>query len=325
MLAPIVTPVSPKGFTVFIAALVGALAVTPAAAEAPEIEAESERDEAGVALDVGDRGIFSDLDDRVRLPAPRRATSALLDPSRGLLTVYDGDRPVKAYPTRGPASVRLGSRTIALRAADAAEIRALGSLDLRVLARGAAPPPGDADGDGIADPLDLLMGAKKTALNRARYGAGYIRIGYPMGDVPRDVGVCTDVVIRAARNLGIDLQRELSRDIARARRAYPMVKRPNRHIDHRRVKTLLPYFRRHWRARGAAIDDPADPLEPGDVVFMDTFPNRAGPDHIGIVSDRRGASGHLVIINNWTDGSVTREMDLLGWVPVTHRFRVDPR
>jgi uncharacterized protein YijF (DUF1287 family) len=55
---------------------------------------------------------------------------------------------------------------------------------------------------------------------------------------------------------------------------------------------------------------------------MDTFPSRSGPDHIGIVSDRRGPSGHPLIINNWTDGHVTSEMDLLGFVPVTHRFRI---
>ena len=136
------------------------------------------------------------------------------------------------------------------------------------------------------------------------------------------MGVCTDVVIRAVRNAGVDLQRALHADIKRSPRSYPMVKKPNPHIDQRRVKTLLPYFRRHWEAHALALDDARDPLRPGDVVFMDTFPSRSGPDHIGIVSDRMGESGLPLIINNWTNGTVTAEMDLLSFVPVLHRFRI---
>jgi uncharacterized protein YijF (DUF1287 family) len=152
---------------------------------------------------------------------------------------------------------------------------------------------------------------------------GYITMGYPMGDVPRTIGVCTDVIIRAVRNAGIDLQKELHDDIRRARAAYPMVKGtgdPN--IDQRRVGTLLPYFKRRWVAHTAKLDDPADPLRPGDVIFMDTFPSRSGPDHIGILSDRFDAQGLPLVINNWTDGTVTAEMDLLTFVPVLYRFRL---
>ena len=258
-----------------------------------------------------------DLDDQVRIPLPKpsETVSAVHDTARRLLVVYVGKWPVKVFPTDGTA--KLG-----LRAADAAELEPiLKRSAITELARGAPPAPGDADNDGIPDPLDLLIGAHKTALNRATYGAGYIRMEFPMGDVPRDVGVCTDVVIRAVRNAGVDLQAELSRDLKRSRRSYPMVKRPNTHIDHRRVKTLLPYFVRRWNKRSANLADSTDPLRPGDVVFMDTFPSRRGPDHIGIISDRSGDSGHPLVINNWTDGSHTTELDLLDWVPVTHRFR----
>ena len=161
--------------------------------------------------------------------------------------------------------------------------------------------------------------------NADAYTEGYVQIPYPMGDVPRTMGVCTDVIVRAARNAGLDLQAELHRDIARAPRAYPMVKgRGNASIDHRRVRTLLPYFKRHWQARSVALDDPADPLRPGDVVFMDTLA-KAGPDHIGVVSDRLAPSGRPMIINNWTNGTVTADMDLLDFVPVTHRFRFPSR
>jgi hypothetical protein len=227
---------------------------------------------------------------------------------------------------------RLGEHVLALRAGDRAELEGLlGAQAVRVVdstAPGqapAAPRFADRDGDGIPDPLDVLLGAKKTVLNADAYTGGYLRISYPMGDVPRTLGVCTDVIVRAVRNAGLDLQRELHEDIRRAPRAYPMVKgRGDPNIDHRRVKTLLPYFVRHWQRLGIALEDAADPLRPGDVVLMDTFPSRTGPDHIGIVSDLLGPSGKPLIINNWTDGTVTAEMDLLPFVPITHRFRLPP-
>ena len=134
---------------------------------------------------------------------------------------------------------------------------------------------------------------------------------------------CTDVIVRAVRNAGVDLQKALHEDIARSRKSYPMVKgNGDTHIDHRRVKTLLPYFKRHWEVHSARLDDPKDPLRPGDVIFMDTFPSRSGPDHIGIISDTIGDAGLPLVINNWTNGTVTSEMDLLTFVPVLHRFRL---
>lgn len=280
------------------------------------------------SLGVKDIGVFSDLDGEVGLELPgwvrAEEVRAVVDGDRGLLVLYAGDWPVKVYPTGGDRTLALGPRAIALRAADRAELAPLLTADrVTDLPRGAAPAPGDRDGDGIPDPLDLLIGGHKAAKNGASYGAGYIVLDYPGGDVPREVGVCTDVIVRAARNAGLDLQVEIHRDIARSPRSYPMVKKKggNKNIDHRRVKTSLPYFVRHWDRRADALDDPDDPLRPGDVVFMDTFPNRKGPDHVGIVSDRLGASGYPLIINNWTYGSRTTEMDLLAWVPVTHRFR----
>src|SRR5690606_33630314 len=102
-------------------------------------------------------------------------------------------------------------------------------------------------------------------------------------------------------------------------RRYPMVTTANDDIDHRRVRTLLPWFRGHWITR-----DGADSLRPGDVVFMDTIADRKGPDHLGILGDRRPESGRLQVANNWTDGYRTSFMDLLGFVPVTDRFRMPP-
>jgi hypothetical protein len=230
---------------------------------------------------------------------------------------------VKPYPLDGAATLVVGEHRLALRPGDRAELAPLLAADrLRVAPARAAT---DRDRDGIPDPLDVVIGARKTVLNGDAYVSGYHRLSYPMGDVPRTIGVCTDVIVRAMRNAGVDLQVELQRDLRRAPRAYPMVKRAgDASIDHRRVKTLLPWFLRHMDRRAAALDDPADPLRPGDIVFFDTFPDRAGPDHIGIVSDRVGASGLPLVVNNWTEGTVTTEMDLLGWVPVLYRFRLRP-
>ena len=269
------------------------------------------------ALGVVDRGIFSDLDAKVQIDVRRdvapAAITALIDRGRNLLVLYDRDWPVKVYPLGGASELAVGAHRIGLRPGDRAELAPL--LDparVRELAAGQAPPPGDDDRDGIPDPLDVLLG-------------GYMLLDFPGGDVPRDMGVCTDVIVRALRNAGLDLQDEVQREIRRAPRAFPMVKRPNAHIDHRRVKTVLPYFERRWDRRRAALDDPEDPLRPGDVIFMDTFPGKPGPDHVGILSDRRGPSGMLLVINSWTDGFRTSEMDLLASVPVTHRFRYPSR
>jgi uncharacterized protein len=284
---------------------------------------------------VADRGIWPDLDDQVQLTLPDGVTadriSARVDErSRVLVLSIDGAAR-KVYPLGGPARLAVGERTLELRPGDRAELAALVAAERLVLARlgglgGLGRSPRDHDGDGIPDPLDLLIGARKTVINADAYTAeaqGYIRLAYPMGDVPRTIGVCTDVVIRAARNAGLDLQKELHEDIRRAPAAYPMVKgKGDPSIDQRRVGTLLPYFKRRWETRSAKLDDPSDPLRPGDVILMDTFPGRPGPDHIGILSDRLDPQGLPLVINNWTNGTVTAEMDLLSSVPVLYRFRL---
>lgn len=276
-------------------------------------------------LGVADNGIWSDLDDQVQLALPADLTparvTARIDTKHALLVLAIDDFPRKVYPLGGPVTLGVGRFALALRPGDRAELAPL----LAEARMTEGPPAHDRDGDGIPDPLDVLLGAKKTALNADAYTEGYFDLAYPNGDMPRDKGVCTDVVIRAARNAGLDLQAALHRDIAAARAAYPMVKGfGDPSIDQRRVGTLLPYFVRHWERHSPATSDPADPLRPGDVIFMDTFPNRAGPDHIGVLSDHLTDDGRPFVINNWTDGTVTKEMDLLPFVPVLYRFRLPP-
>ncbi|MEO8844426.1 MAG: DUF1287 domain-containing protein [Kofleriaceae bacterium] len=279
-----------------------------------------------VCLGLSDNGVFGDLDPKVQLVLPDRLTServsARIDDTHGVLVLSIDGFPRKAYPLTGETTLVIGGHTLALRAGDRDELRPL-LVDARLTTAAAAH---DRDNDGIPDPLDVLIGAKKAVLNADAYTAeaeGYISMSYPNGDVPRTMGVCTDVIIRSVRNAGLDLQKALHEDIAKARGAYPMVKGAgDPSIDQRRVGTLLPYFKRHWEQHTAKLDDASDPLRPGDVIFMDTFPNKAGPDHIGILSDRVDDQGVPLVINNWTDGTVTAEMDLLTFVPVMYRFRL---
>jgi hypothetical protein len=182
----------------------------------------------------------------------------------------------------------------------------------------------DRDGDAIPDSLDILLGAKKTVINGAAYRSTYRVLPYPGGDVPRTEGVCTDVVVRAFRNAGIDLQKEIHEDAKARPSAYPGIQKLDRSIDHRRVRNLLPYFVRNFVSLPVDPEDSTAPWLPGDVVFLDTMRD-AQPEHLGIVSDRLGPSGFPLLINNWTDGTQTAEMDLLSFVPVRNRFRVPAR
>ena len=244
---------------------------------------------------VDDKGVFSDLDDKVHLSFPSWIEAESI-------TVVD-------HPETEHLLAVVGGTVVGYATPDMGEAKVVTN-----------PKANDADGDGIPNQLDILIGAKKTAANAAPYKGGYKGMSYPGGDVPRTEGVCTDVVIRAVRNAGIDLQKQLHEDIKRAGSAYPMVDTPDTNIDQRRVKTLLPYFERQWDAKTTDIDEKGDWL-PGDIVFMNTMRDER-PDHLGIVSDRLGPSGYPMIINNWTNGYHTKPMDLLKFVPVTHHFRL---
>jgi len=129
---------------------------------------------------------------------------------------------------------------------------------------------------------ELAMQAERRLQSNVTYDGRYLKIGYPMGDVPANMGVCTDVVIRAYRGLGIDLQQRVHEDMRRNFRSYPnnwQLSKPDSNIDHRRVPNLMTYFKR----AGASLPVSNNPLDyhAGDIVAWDMG---NGLTHIGIVS-----------------------------------------
>ncbi len=134
-------------------------------------------------------------------------------------------------------------------------------------------------------------GIAQTAVTKS-YDPAYIKLAYPGGDVPEITGVCTDVIIRAYRQVGIDLQQEVHRDMVKNFAKYPKIwglKQPDKNIDHRRVANLMTFLQR----RGAAL--PVTDHQPGDLVTYD-LGAQIGL-HIAIVSNIRGDNGYKMIHN----------------------------
>jgi len=145
--------------------------------------------------------------------------------------------------------------------------------------------------DRLAD--STLMLTKQ----RVQYDPAYFRIDYPNGDVPSNKGVCTDVVIRAYRKLGIDLQQEVHVDMAANFEEYPKnwgLSKPDKNIDHRRVPNLMRFFARHGTVKGTSTNP--DDYQPGDIVCWNLG---GGLTHIGIVVKGKSGDGkrHLIVHN----------------------------
>lgn len=129
------------------------------------------------------------------------------------------------------------------------------------------------------------------------YDPAYVKLDYPDGDVPRDRGVCTDVVIRALRQVHVDLQKLVHDDRAKAPEAYAhdgCSRALDASIDHRRVPNLMVFFKREGKQLPVTAQ-PEDYL-PGDIIAW-RLPS--GLLHVGLVVDRTapGADRHLVVHN----------------------------
>lgn len=162
-----------------------------------------------------------------------------------------------------------------------------------------------------ASPAKLVDAAKAQVGKTRGYDPAYRRIAYPNGDVPIETGVCTDVVIRAFRKLGIDLQVLVHEDMKANFAKYPRnwgLRRPDTNIDHRRVPNLQTYFSR--RGLAVPVTRNARDYKPGDIV---TWRLASGVPHIGIV-----VNGKRVVHNI---GSGAREEDVLFDYQITGHYR----
>lgn len=161
--------------------------------------------------------------------------------------------------------------------------------------------------------MELVAAAREQRTVPVIYDPSYRQLEYPMGDVPWYVGVCTDVVVRAYRQLGIDLQ--------------PLVHRAgvgsgDKNIDHRRVVVLKKFFAR--RGVSLAVSKEPSDYQPGDLVTYYVPDGTFSKTHIAIVSDRKTLDGVPLVIHN--RGYGVREEDWLFASEITghFRFRTEP-
>lgn len=168
----------------------------------------------------------------------------------------------------------------------------------------------------------LIEAAESQVGRTVVYDPAYTRLAYPMGDVPMQRGVCTDVVIRAYRTaFGIDLQKLVHEDMKSAFASYPAIwghKRPDHNIDHRRVPNLEHFLKR----RGAELPVTKDgtDYQPGDLVTQRLPGNLP---HVAIVTNR-AATGrkHALVVHNI--GAGARIEDRLFEFRISGHFRFAP-
>ena len=152
----------------------------------------------------------------------------------------------------------------------------------------------------------IAQAAKKIEDSSVRYIPDYVKLSYPMGDVPKKTGVCTDVVIRTYRGVGIDLQQLDHEDIIANPHRYPNIKKSDTNIDHRRVPNLGTFFK-HNGTSLAVTQSPADYL-PGDIVWW-KLGSPTGLNHIGVVVAERSLDGKRpLVIHNIGGGQVIEDI-----------------
>jgi uncharacterized protein len=165
----------------------------------------------------------------------------------------------------------------------------------------------------------VIESAREQLKVTTNYTQEYRVMPYPNGDMPPETGACTDVVIRAFRKAGVDLQKEVHEDMAANFSAYPQkwsLARTDTNIDHRRVPNLQTFFTR--KRKSISVSSDGENYKPGDVVTWDL--DGKGMTHIGIVSNQwNAAAKHYLIIHN-IGGGVAEEDRLFAW-KVTGHYR----
>lgn len=153
----------------------------------------------------------------------------------------------------------------------------------------------------------LSDAALSLTLQKVQYEPQYYSIPYPNGDVPADKGVCTDVVIRAYRKVGIDLQQSVHEDMKANFNLYPKnwgLKSTDKNIDHRRVPNLMKYFSRFGTVKKISAD--GNDYKPGDIVAWSLG---GAITHIGIVVDKKSPDGkRYMIVHNIGAGQVIEDV-----------------
>ncbi len=170
----------------------------------------------------------------------------------------------------------------------------------------------------------IVERARVEVLRGVRYDASYqALLSYPRGDVPEDVGACTDLVVRALRAVDFDLQVLVHEDVVRAPEHYPFDDVGDASIDHRRVATLQAYFEHNTLSLGVDVREPWT-FRPGDVVFYAR--HRCAPGfscparHVALVSDRLGPRGLPLVLQN--GGPRAAESDALDQPVMVGHFRL---
>ena len=165
----------------------------------------------------------------------------------------------------------------------------------------------------------MLDGAIAQAGVTTGYDPSYVALDYPGGDVPEETGVCSDVVVRAFRKAGIDLQKEVHEDMKAARSEYPTrwgAIAPDRNIDHRRVLNLMTYFTR--QGKSLPITESATDYQPGDIV---AWKLTNGIDHIGIVTNMLSDSAdRYLIVHNIGAGTRIEDVVFAWTIKGHYRF-----
>ncbi|PKB44180.1 hypothetical protein AX016_2394 [Cellulophaga sp. RHA19] len=154
--------------------------------------------------------------------------------------------------------------------------------------------------------ISLSDAALQLTKDNVTYDPSYFSIDYPNGDVPSDKGVCTDVIVRAYRKLGIDLQKNVHLDMKSNFNVYPKLwglKTTDKNIDHRRVPNLMTYFKRKGEEK--LISKKAEDYVAGDIVCW----NLGGAiTHIGIVVNKKSKDGKRnLIVHNIGGGQVLQD------------------
>jgi hypothetical protein len=162
----------------------------------------------------------------------------------------------------------------------------------------------------------LSEAAISLTQQKVQYDPTYFRISYPMGDVPADKGVCTDVVIRAYRKLGKDLQQLVHEDMQAHFNLYPKrwgLKKTDSNIDHRRVPNLMVFFERFGTVKPKSSN--TNDYAAGDIICWDLG---GGITHVGLVVEKKSTDGKRgLIVHNIGAGQVMEDV-LFSWKIIGH-------